>query len=837
MPSFRYQYGDRPLEGFTIQHGVGRGGFGEVYFAISDTGREVALKSVQQYEEIELRGIGHCMNLKSPHLISIFDVRHSVNREPFVIMEYVNGPSLRDILDEAPHGLGTVKAVYLLREIAKGLSFLHQNGVVHRDLKPHNVFIEQGLVKIGDYSLSKIMTASHRSGHTVTVGTVHYMAPEIGLGRYDHTVDIYALGVVFYEMLTGVPPFRGDSVGEVLMKHVAGDPELSHIAQPLANVIRKAMNKDPRQRFQSVEQMVADVLGCAGVDAGLANVSADDLSMIAKRELRSTAAPLKNELPPQYSAEQEFVAFAQATLPERAEQNAKGGFFHHMNLGLSQLCSAIGLSRRGWPDYWGPVKDPVDRFRRWLLAFLAIAFFVIIPTVFFQSENVFGVLSILVGGGSLVLLMSKWLLLPALESNASTVYRFLFGIIGSAFMIVSSMMLADFMRGRNGDLIVATGCFCCIPLWLIDWRVMSSPIRPQRLSFTPVIGVALLAVFPPAMWVIAGIAVAVQLGSKYDPALSQRFGLNFPWFQHFLSALRSLAKPRPRTVPTALQYARSPAAAAPLDQVVPPSVVPPSESTSHDPLPQGNRVSNDWQFPGKVAATLYKIPVNQYSAVIADSLVKAGGSVKRFVVSSTCLLVIGSAWLILLSTNVGVPQLMQNTIPQRELADIEYVFGQGDWSAVVIRLARMVALLLALPSIALLLKIRFNHNRERGIQTVIAFSLLGVSLLVLGESFGYGSVWGSFGTYVRGGEQGYAVNRLLDEISLMGIFFGLLIAIFGLYFLLVGFRSKPATPAAILPTSDNARTTNDPAEFSANPAHSEVSESDIKNKTASSFVS
>jgi serine/threonine protein kinase len=190
MPSFRYQYGDRPLEGFTIQHGVGRGGFGEVYFAISDTGREVALKSVQQYEDIELRGIGHCMNLKSPHLISIFDIRHSVNREPFVVMEYVNGPSLRDILDEAPHGLGTVKAVYLLREVAKGLSFLHQNGVVHRDLKPHNVFIDQGLVKIGDYSLSKIMTTSHRSGHTVTVGTVHYMAPEIGLGRYDHTVDI-----------------------------------------------------------------------------------------------------------------------------------------------------------------------------------------------------------------------------------------------------------------------------------------------------------------------------------------------------------------------------------------------------------------------------------------------------------------------------------------------------------------------------------------------------------------------------------------------------------------------------------------------------------------------
>src|SRR6476619_6102436 len=99
MRGYRYKHGDRPLEGYTIQRAAGRGGFGEVYYALSDSGREVALKVVTGYEQIELRGISQCMNLKDPHLVTIFDVKHNAQNKPFVIMEYVSGPSLRQLLD------------------------------------------------------------------------------------------------------------------------------------------------------------------------------------------------------------------------------------------------------------------------------------------------------------------------------------------------------------------------------------------------------------------------------------------------------------------------------------------------------------------------------------------------------------------------------------------------------------------------------------------------------------------------------------------------------------------------------------------------------------------
>ena len=287
---FRYKHGDRPLEGYTVQHAAGRGGFGEVYYAVSDSGRQVAIKALNGFEAIELRGVSQCMNLKSPHLVTIFDIRHNDLGQPFVIMEYVSGPSLRQMLDESPAGLGSQKSAFFLREIAKGLAYLHDCGIVHRDLKPANVFYENGSVKIGDYGLSKAIGASQHSAQTITVGTVHYMAPEVGKGQYDKRIDIYALGALLYELLTGQPPFLGGSPAEILMRHLSDAPDVAGVEEPFASVIRKAMAKIPDDRYQNVQEMLEAIFGAEHVRQSVSVFSPDSLSMIAQRVAARVAA-------------------------------------------------------------------------------------------------------------------------------------------------------------------------------------------------------------------------------------------------------------------------------------------------------------------------------------------------------------------------------------------------------------------------------------------------------------------------------------------------------------------------------------------------------------------
>ncbi len=299
--AYTYKHGDRPLEGYTIQRGIGRGGFGEVYYAVSDGGREVALKYLRDNAEIELRGVTHCMNLKSPHLVSIFDVKRNADGEYFIIMEHIAGPSLAELLVSEPNGLGMDKAVYLIREIGRGLAYLHDRGIVHRDLKPANIFYEDGHVKIGDYGLSKFISVSRHSAQTTSVGTVHYMAPEVGSGNYQRGIDIYALGVMLYEMLLGKVPFEGSSMGEVLMKHLTEQPEVDGLPEPFGDVIRKALEKDPKDRYQDVNEMLDDILEVGSVQQSLAGFNPKSLSDMPHRAMADTIPspiPSPNPLPP-----------------------------------------------------------------------------------------------------------------------------------------------------------------------------------------------------------------------------------------------------------------------------------------------------------------------------------------------------------------------------------------------------------------------------------------------------------------------------------------------------------------------------------------------------------
>lgn len=252
---FTYSSGQRPLDGYTLKRGVGCGGFGEVYYALSDGGKEVALKLVRGQQDVELRGIAQCLNLKDSHLVSLYDLKTDSQGEHWVVMEYIAGEPLSVVLNRHPNGLPPELAQQWFLALAKATAYLHDHGIVHRDLKPGNIFIENGQLKVGDYGLSKFISSSQRTAQTQSVGTVYYMAPEISTGNYNKQIDIYAAGIILYEMLTGRVPFEGESAGEILMKHLTSPPDLSKLPADFVGIVGKALAKNPAQRYATITEM------------------------------------------------------------------------------------------------------------------------------------------------------------------------------------------------------------------------------------------------------------------------------------------------------------------------------------------------------------------------------------------------------------------------------------------------------------------------------------------------------------------------------------------------------------------------------------------------------
>ena len=479
MAKYQYQQGDKPLEGYTIQRAVGRGGFGEVYYAISDTGRQVALKAVQTYEQIELRGIQQCMNLKNPHLVTIFDVKYNVNDKLFVIMEYVSGPSLGDLIAASPNGLGVQKAAFFLREIAKGLNYLHECGIVHRDLKPGNIFYEDGRVKIGDYGLSKAINTSRHSNQTITVGTVHYMAPEIGVGKYDRGIDIYALGVILYEMLTGQLPYVGASPAEVLMKHMSGNPDLSGVDQTFARVIKKAMAHDPKDRYGSVQEMVEDVFGAETIQQSMSQFSPMELSVIAQQ----VAAGVNKQPPAAVSSEDVKPASKAERLYEKVDKIQS--LFYQESDGELKAAAA---------------KDPLKKKQRVLLALLTSAVLSLAAGLFIGSrgDDILGIgflTFLMIVGGAGGILLSRYKLLNGLEAKpfrnwASAAAAILIAALASYIMWEDGPddFKAHYLKGTF---------FALAALAIPDWWKLTDAYRQKRVQLLPALILIMTA------WVIA----------------------------------------------------------------------------------------------------------------------------------------------------------------------------------------------------------------------------------------------------------------------------------------------------------------------------------------------
>ncbi|SFJ43411.1 protein kinase domain-containing protein [Thermoflavimicrobium dichotomicum] len=255
---------------YQIMEKIGGGGMAKVYRGIDKVlEREVAVKimneSLGEDEEFIRRFEREgkvTSKISHPHVVQILDMGNDGDLY-YIVMELIQGPTLKQYLKEhAP--LSAEEAIQIITQILKGLAEVHRNGVVHRDLKPQNLMLDKHIGwKVADFGLLRLLTSGTeltRTGNTL--GTVHYLAPERYRGKEVHyTADIYALGVILYEMVTGQLPYNAEEYVAIIFKHIEEpipDPRKINpdIPMGICQVIQKAMAKDPAKRYQSAEEML-----------------------------------------------------------------------------------------------------------------------------------------------------------------------------------------------------------------------------------------------------------------------------------------------------------------------------------------------------------------------------------------------------------------------------------------------------------------------------------------------------------------------------------------------------------------------------------------------------
>ncbi len=257
---------------YEIIEELGRGGMGTVYRVMDKKiNEEVALKLLKPEVAADVKTIERFKNeLKLARKITHKNVcrMHDLNEEngtPFITMEYVAGEDLKSFTRRAGK-LSAEKAISFAKQVCEGLAEAHRLDVVHRDLKPQNIMIDRkGNVHIMDFGIARLISVSEMTEEGVIIGTPHYMSPEQVSGETaDHRTDIYSLGVIIYEMVTGRVPFEGDSALGIALKHQSEAPKIPRelnvqVPEGLSRLILKCMEKDREQRFQSVEDLFSDL--------------------------------------------------------------------------------------------------------------------------------------------------------------------------------------------------------------------------------------------------------------------------------------------------------------------------------------------------------------------------------------------------------------------------------------------------------------------------------------------------------------------------------------------------------------------------------------------------
>ncbi|HEV2583443.1 MAG TPA: serine/threonine-protein kinase [Ktedonobacteraceae bacterium] len=274
MPA-TYNQGSK-LDHYEIIRMLGHGGMNHVYRARDlRNQQEVVLKipnddligNVAVFERYK-REAAIGSRLQHPHIQQLLNTDEERNSH-YLVVEFIKGRTLREILDDHPHEpLLQEEALRIIRQVCEALAYAHEHGVFHRDIKPENIMItESGDIKIIDFGIALLEGARRVTwrGLSGTVGTPDYMSPEQLRGeRGTAASDIYAVGIVLYEMLCGHTPFESENIFAVMNQHISQDPPSilqfnPHISPALATVVMRAVRRDPLKRYKSMREMLHDL--------------------------------------------------------------------------------------------------------------------------------------------------------------------------------------------------------------------------------------------------------------------------------------------------------------------------------------------------------------------------------------------------------------------------------------------------------------------------------------------------------------------------------------------------------------------------------------------------